>query len=262
MLEADRTDTASLNAELRTARQELEKIEREKKAALSQRPQYYSPQPAVAPAYSTPYRGYTYSYGQGYSTQYTYSPYVPPGTSPPAYPAPTYSTTPSTTSHSSAYTPTTSSMTLPASSATTPNPPSTSSVAAPIPGPTTQQSVVAPIPVQLPSSSLAALSALGIIPVPAANAPPAGQPQPAAVLKGTTQNGATICLEINVSSLQANQMNGLAIILSALTSRGVNVDGAASANSRGVPSGSSGSVRASGKETPSANVGVSSSSGG
>ena len=84
------------------------------------------------------------------------------------------------------------------------------------------------IPVQLPVNSLPALAALGIIPVAAASLPPAGQPQPPAVIKST--NGSMLSLEINLSLLQSAQMSGLVLILNALTSRGVNVDGSFTAS--------------------------------
>ncbi|KAF9475767.1 hypothetical protein BDN70DRAFT_883256 [Pholiota conissans] len=75
------------------------------------------------------------------------------------------------------------------------------------------------IPVQLPVASLPALHALGIIPVPAASLPPDGQPQPPAVLRGSTANGTILSLEINVSLLQSAQMSGLAMVLNSLVTR-------------------------------------------
>jgi len=75
------------------------------------------------------------------------------------------------------------------------------------------------IPVQLPVASLPALHALGIVPVPAASLPPEGQPQPAAVLRGSTANGTILNLEINVSLLQSAQMTGLAMVLNSLVAR-------------------------------------------
>ena len=79
------------------------------------------------------------------------------------------------------------------------------------------------IPVQLPVASLPALHALGIVPVPAASLPPEGQPQPAAVLRGSTANGAILNLEINVSLLHSTQMTGLAMVLNSLVARTQNV---------------------------------------
>ncbi|KAG6845932.1 hypothetical protein H0H87_000738 [Tephrocybe sp. NHM501043] len=75
------------------------------------------------------------------------------------------------------------------------------------------------IPVQLPVASLPALHALGIVPIPAASLPPEGQPQPAAVLRGSTANGTMLSLEINVSLLHSAQMSGLAMMLNSLMSK-------------------------------------------
>ena len=58
------------------------------------------------------------------------------------------------------------------------------------------------------------------------------QPGPvAAILRGTTQNGTMVSLEINVGALGGAQASGLAVLLSALTSRGV--AGGASTTSTG-----------------------------
>jgi hypothetical protein len=75
------------------------------------------------------------------------------------------------------------------------------------------------IPVQLPVASLPALHALGIIPVPATSLPAADQPQPPAVMRGSSENGTMLQLEINVSLLQQAQMSGLAMMLNRLTAR-------------------------------------------
>lgn len=75
------------------------------------------------------------------------------------------------------------------------------------------------IPVQLPVASLPALHALGIVPVPATSLPPDGQPQPPAVLRGSTSNGTMLSLEIDVSLLQSTQMSGLAMVLNSLMTR-------------------------------------------
>ncbi|KAI0630267.1 hypothetical protein C8Q77DRAFT_1137268 [Trametes polyzona] len=241
LLEVERADTAVLQQELRAARQELDKLEREKRLAApppppasapstaAQRPtmnvrtaNYYNPSgtstPTQTPTTATfmpPYRPYSYSYSQYPTTQYTYNPHAYGAT--PYGSTTTYGTTPhtSTTSTPSVYTPPT--------SATTTS--STTSVASA----QVQQAQAHPssasntaVPVQLPVSSLNALSALGIIPVAAASVPSTG-PQPPAVIKST--NGSMLNLEINLSLLQSAQMSGLALILNALTSRGVNVDG-------------------------------------
>lgn len=76
------------------------------------------------------------------------------------------------------------------------------------------------IPVQLPVSSLPALHGLGIVPVPAASINSDVQPQPAAVLRGSSANGSMLNLEINVSLLQSSQMSGLAVILNSLMTKG------------------------------------------
>ncbi|CDO74457.1 hypothetical protein BN946_scf184979.g12 [Trametes cinnabarina] len=258
MLEVERADTAALQQELRAARHELDKLEREKRLAApppapAPAPPAPVPNPAPTPAamaasrpamnirtanyYSSsaasttsqtpttatfmpPYRPYSYSYSQYPTTQYTYNPH--------AYNATAYggTTTPyGSTSHSTttASTPT---YTPPASSVSAAS--STSSASTQV-----QQAQAHPsstsntaVPVQLPVSSLNALSALGIVPV-AASAVSTTGPPPQAVIKST--NGSTLNLEINLSLLQAAQMSGLALILNALTSRGVNVDGSSSA---------------------------------
>ena len=84
---------------------------------------------------------------------------------------------------------------------------------------------------QLPVTSLSALHALGIVPIPAASVPPPDQPQPAAVLKGSTSNGTMLSLDINVSLLQPAQMSGLAILLNSLMSRGAGTGQASATNS-------------------------------
>ncbi|KAK7692740.1 hypothetical protein QCA50_004373 [Cerrena zonata] len=245
ILESDRHENAAISAELRAAKQELEKIEREKKAAAAAanpptpRPTYYPPQTATTPtAYPTQYRGYTYAYGQGYGSQYTYSPYQTSPVPANAWSTSVFSHTPqrSATAYTTPTTPATTSA-FPSTStpiASTSAAPSTST---PVVPQQAQQSTPAvpltstsPIPVQLPVSSLTDLIALGIVPVPVSSAPPAGQPQPAAVLKGTSQNGQTVSLEINVSSLQGTQLSGLAMVLSTLTSRGVSVSNTGGVN--------------------------------
>ncbi|KAL4246022.1 hypothetical protein ABKN59_008838 [Abortiporus biennis] len=229
VLEADRFETANMNAEVRLTRQELDRVEREKRAAAPPAPtqtarsSYYQP-PAAISAYPA-YRGYTYAYGQGYGTQYQFAPYSAGSNAAATYNA--YSRTssytqPTSFSEQGGASTSTSSTRPPANNKTASTPATPTAPSSGI-----SLAAMAPIPVLLPSSSLTALSALGIVPVPVANLPAAGQPQPAAVLKGTTQNGTMVSLEINVQSLQANQMSGLAYMLSALTSRGMNVDGTA-----------------------------------
>ncbi|EIW63403.1 uncharacterized protein TRAVEDRAFT_69420 [Trametes versicolor FP-101664 SS1] len=241
VLEVERADTTALQQELRSARQELDKLEREKRltappppvptpAAAASRPtmsvrtaNYYNPSatstPSQTPTTATfmpPYRPYSYSYSQYPTTQYTYNPH--------AYGATHYGSAASYGAATS--TPTTPAYSPPASATTMTQ---TSAASAQV-----QQAQAHPasasntaVPVQLPVTSLNALSALGIVPIAAASVPSAG-PQPPAVIKST--NGSTLNLEINLSLLQSAQMSGLALILNALTSRGVNVDGSTAAS--------------------------------
>jgi hypothetical protein len=175
-LDSDRSENAWLGNELRTARTEAERIEREKRAnANASRTSQFSamPQTPMSAMQTQYYRGYPYAYTQAYGS------------------------------------------TVPAPSV------STFSVSPAAPSPTTYapyQSSGA-IPVQLPVASLPALHALGIIPVPVASLPPEGQPQPPAVLRGSTANGTILSLEINVSLLQSAQMSGLAMVLNSLVTR-------------------------------------------
>lgn len=78
---------------------------------------------------------------------------------------------------------------------------------------------VGAIPVQLPTTSLPALHALGIVPVPASSIPQADGKTPAAILKGSSADGSMLSLEINVSLLQTAQMNGLALFLNSIIQR-------------------------------------------
>ncbi|KAH7927146.1 hypothetical protein BV22DRAFT_1085622, partial [Leucogyrophana mollusca] len=169
VLEAERSETASVSTELRNARNELDALQREKRVASTPtpRPSYY-PQPSQAQYYRT----YPYAYTQPYNAS-----------SQGATTSTFYATTP--VAQATSYTPATGF-----------------------------------IPVQLPVTSLSALHALGIVPIPAASLPPAGQPQPPAVLRGSTANGSMLSLEINVSLLQSAQMSGLAFLLNSALSRG------------------------------------------
>ncbi|KAH7888746.1 hypothetical protein F5I97DRAFT_744870 [Phlebopus sp. FC_14] len=183
ILDVERSETAAINAELRSARNELDAIQREKRASAAAQPTVTTFRPTYYPqvAQSQYYRAYPNAYTQPYSA----------GTQGATTSA--FYSTPSTpaTAGSTSYTPS--------------------------PG---------AIPVQLPVTSLSALHALGIVPVPVTSVPPADQPQPAAVLKGSTSNGAMLSLEINVSLLQSAQMSGLAILLNSLMSRGTAARGA------------------------------------
>lgn len=174
VLDGDRSENAWLGNELRVARTESERIEREKRAATSSaRTTHFASTPQTVMSNLQPhyYRGYSYAYAQAY------------GNAAPTLASPTASQPPTTSTNYSLYQPT------------------------------------GAIPVQLPVASLPALHALGIVPVPATSLPPEGQPQPAAVLRGCTANGAILSLEINVSLLQSAQMSGLAMMLNSLVSR-------------------------------------------
>ena len=184
--------------------------------------------PQTPTSYTAQYKNYAYPYSQAYSSAYTaYTPPAFPST-PTTRKAPPMSRTPTTVPVLQLAPP---SVQVPSAS---PRPPAAASPAASSPAAASPVQVtgsaaaastsapppnVAPIPVHLPVSSLTSLSALGIVPVPAANAPPAGQAQPACVLRGTSQNGTMVSLDINVSALGQAQASGLAVLLSALTSR-------------------------------------------
>ncbi|KZT11024.1 TPR-like protein [Laetiporus sulphureus 93-53] len=237
ILETEREETINVNAELRQARAQLEKLQREKRAAEAPVPQprppasYYAAPSTPTSAYASQYRGYAYPYAHAYGAgQYTLSPAFPTthaaytstpsstgaytGMSPyPSTPTPTASYAASSTTYQTATPVATSN--APAATAVTPA------------QHTPSRPPTSAIPVQLPVTSLPALTAIGLQPVPVSSLPAEGQQRPAAVLK--SQTGATMNLEINVGSLQPAQMSGLALILNALTSRGVNVDGTTTA---------------------------------
>lgn len=228
-----------MNAELRAARSELEKIGRDQRASAPPppppRPTTYYPTTATSTTpspYASQYRGYTYPYATPYgTTQYTLSPAFQTSTYTTSAQRPAYATayTPSTPSAASALATSTTSATQGASTASSPAP--VASVAASQPyyrahtTSATTAGTISAIPVQLPVTHLPALKAIGLDPVPVSSLPPSGQPRPAAVLR--SQTATTLQIEINVASLQPAQMNGLALILNTLTSRGVNVDGSA-----------------------------------
>ncbi|KAI6021390.1 hypothetical protein BKA83DRAFT_4281280 [Pisolithus microcarpus] len=183
ILEVERAETAAVSSELRSARNELDAVQREKRVASQPtvtkfRSTFY-PQASGSSQY---YRSYAYAYTQPYSANMS------------GATTSTFYTTPSTRTTTTA----------------------TTSSSAPSYAPSGGA-----IPVQLPVTSLAALHALGIVPVSASSLPPPDQPQPAAVLKGSTSNGTMLSLDINVSLLQSSQMSGLALLLNSLMSRGV-----------------------------------------
>lgn len=246
VLEAERAETAAVNAELRAARSELEKIERERRASApapapptTPRPTTYYPTAASTPSpYASQYRGYAYPYATPYGTaQYTLSP---------AFQSATYNTTPNVqrSMYGTPFTPAAPSAT-PAAAASTASttqaasaasaPASATSVAAPQPyyrphtSTASTAGTISAIPVQLPVTHLPALKAIGLDPVPVTSLPPSGQPRPAAILR--SQTATTLQIDINVASLQPPQMNGLALILNTLTSRGVAVDGSTGSTS-------------------------------
>ncbi|KAJ4467941.1 hypothetical protein C8J55DRAFT_207454 [Lentinula edodes] len=193
VLDSDRAEVAALNAELRAARSEYDRLERQKRATSNPPPPttasrtsfYTAPtQSAVANGQSAYYRPYPYTYTSTF------------GTSSPVQAAaatPIFSVASSATS------------TPPQANISTVPPPATY--------PTTSA-----IPVQLPIAFMPALNRLGIIPVPTGSVS-AGQPQPPAVLRGSSSNGTVLNLEINVAMLQPSQMSGLAVILNSLMSR-------------------------------------------
>lgn len=183
ILEVERTETAVVSSALRTARNELDAVQREKRLAS---------QPTVTTFRST-------YYPQGQSQHYR--PYAYAYTQPYTHSAPGATT-------STLYSTQAASSSTVASAGTAP------------PNAANYTPSGVPIPVQLPVTSLAALHALGIVPVPIASLPPPDQPQPAAVLKGSTSNGTMLSLDINVSLLQSSQMSGLALLLNSLMSRG------------------------------------------
>ncbi|KAI0058088.1 hypothetical protein BV25DRAFT_1313731 [Artomyces pyxidatus] len=209
VLEGERTETATVTAELRTARAELDRIDREKRvAAMPPRPAYYSTSPAT-PVYAHHYRTYQYPYA------HTPTPMTPASSSSTqGYP------------YSVPLTPTITQYVPPLSAipaAATPGSTNTSAF------PTTP--LTGAIPVQLPVSSLPTLHALGIVPVPASSlSTSSDQPPPPAVLRGASADGSMLSLEINVSLLQAAQMSGLALVLNSIMR---NATGSGEANGNG-----------------------------
>jgi hypothetical protein len=217
VLETERQEVAVLQAEYKASKAELDRVEKERKAAtvaaataaasslaqstsqssgtgIQNTAKYYSGAGAVSKpsssSASSPTVGrpplpttYGYAYQSGYQQPYMASSSNTYG------PTATY-----------AYT----------------NPSSSSSVLASTPMALPSQ----PIPVTLPVSSLTSLASLGIVPMHPSHAEQ--QPGPvAAILRGTTQNGTMVSLEINVAALGGAQASGLAVLLGALTSGGV-----------------------------------------
>ena len=194
----------ALSAQLRAARAELEKYNREHRPLTAQTTVRSTP-PVTSTTYSyTPqYRHYAYPYAQ-YGSNYTQ---VYPGFA---------TTTPSTTQYQYPAITTASATGTNTPSQTTPTQtqPTTAT-------PTTSEALSKPVSLSLPISSLPALHALGIMPVSSLSVPPPGQPQPQAILKGTTANGTVLSLEVNIGLLQATQVSGLALIINAIAAQAV-----------------------------------------
>ncbi|OBZ67273.1 hypothetical protein A0H81_12834 [Grifola frondosa] len=155
VLDSERTETASLNAELRNARAELDRLEREKRLAAHLR--HRLPLARSQHTIRKP-RHLPRPYG---TSQYTYNPHAYSATPMPygSTPVGAYAATPP-------YTPVTPTPTYtpPATTTTT-----TSAASAQVQQAQSSTSTVpntTAVPVQLPASSLPALSALGIVPVP------------------------------------------------------------------------------------------------
>jgi hypothetical protein len=199
-LEADRVENAFVGNELRTAKAQAERIEREKRAAasasaggsrMSQFPS--SPQVMMPTMQATPYyRPYPYGYAQPYGTAHapssapisavaTFSPVAPALTTAPTHIRRIYLTGPSLFSF-------------------------------------LLDHYLLCMPLEL-SLFLQLQHPDG----------QQGQGQTAAVLRGSTANGTILNLEINVSLLQSTQMTGLAMVLNSLVARTQNV-AAATAN--------------------------------
>lgn len=200
----------ALNAQLRAARAELDKYNREHRPQTIQATVRPAP-PFTSSTYSyTPqYRHYTYPYAQ-YQSNYTQ---VYPG----------FTTTTPTTQYQ--YPVLATPVTVSAAGTTTSSTSQTATTKTQTPSTTpttaTSDALSKPVSLSLPISSLPALHALGIMPVSSLAVPAPGQPQPQAVLKGTTANGTMLSLEVNIGLLQATQVSGLAMIINAIAAQAV-----------------------------------------
>ncbi|KAH8118987.1 hypothetical protein DFH11DRAFT_1562329 [Phellopilus nigrolimitatus] len=210
VLESDHAVTSALEQELSSSRSELDRnlrAQRSAKASSNSKPSTAPPAPTPYYGYNTPtfsasstpnfqsyYSSYTYPYGQAFVPGVTYTP-------PASTKYPSSSSIPGASSFQA--------NTVPHAQSTYSSTTATTSAS------TTRPTPVA-IPLQLPVTSLPALQSLGILPVPKASLPSANEPQPAAVLLGSSNNGSMLSLEINAALLQAPQMSGLAILLSSL----------------------------------------------
>ena len=221
VLDSDRAETALMNTELRSLRNEYDRIERERKAAATtQRPTYYQPVATTVP--TTFNRSYYHAYNPYTYAPTTYAPAVQSagvtsfsvplsGTLTPTSAAPAVTSNfVSTANHTIANAPAT---TSPPATATPTVATAASTTSTPTPF-SYNPTVSGAVPVQLPVSALPALQSLGIIPVTAVNQ---GQEPAAAVLRSAT--GTVLNMDINVSMLKPHQMQGLSIILNSLMTR-------------------------------------------
>ncbi|KAI0036953.1 hypothetical protein K488DRAFT_81694 [Vararia minispora EC-137] len=224
LLEAEKSESSALNAELKTARVELDRLEREKRAATAPTKTTTTFQsssisssgslPGTSSAgtgTTTPATSYQYQYR---SYQYPYASTQSTNTYPSQYPYSYYA--PSATANATATVTATSAASTPLSKAATPAP--SSSSASSTTSVTTMPSMSmprGPVPLQLPATVLPRLNALGIFPVPRATS--AATPPPNAILVGTSAGGTTLHLEVNLAALQPPQMTGLAEVLTQIT---------------------------------------------
>lgn len=208
----------ALSAQLRAARAELEKYNREHRPQTAQttaRPAL--PLTSTTYSYTPQYRHYTYpyaQYGSSYTQVYPGFATTTPSTTPFQYPIVTPVNAPATGTNTPSQTASTQTQT-----------PSTASTT------TVSDALSKPVALSLPISSLPALHALGIMPVSSLSVPAPGQPQPQAVLKGTTANGTMLSLEVNIGSLQATQISGLALIINAIAAQAVSATSSQSGTS-------------------------------
>jgi len=73
-----------------------------------------------------------------------------------------------------------------------------------------------PFAVSIPSSALSGLHSIGIYPLPVTSIPPPPSPQPAAILLGMADEGKILNLSIYLSRLDKTQMAGLSVLLRSL----------------------------------------------
>ncbi|KAF9033287.1 hypothetical protein BDZ89DRAFT_1131074 [Hymenopellis radicata] len=220
VLDSDRAENSIMNSEMKSLRNEYDKMEREKRSSLAaQRTSYYQAQQIAsaspAPLTRQPYY-HSYPYNYAYGT---------PGTS--TFSIPLSS---AVTSHTTGVTP----VTVPVVSASTATPTGASTTPVPISTPTGSSTPVAAtttatantgyrptagaVPVQLPVTSLPTLATYGIVPVAATG--PGQQVNAPAVLRGSSANGTKLHLEFNVAQLTQAQRDGLVSILNSMMTKG------------------------------------------